>query len=582
MAVENTNYEKILKQRWGYDSFRPLQKEIIESVCSGTDTLAILPTGGGKSLTYQVPAMVLDGVVIVVSPLIALMTDQVESLKKRGIRAVVIHAALSHNKIFDILEQAQYGAYKLIYVSPERLQSSFFLTRLQFINISLIAVDEAHCISEWGYDFRPSYLKISDLREQYPNVPILALTASATPVVQKDICSKLKMANYNHFQTGIERDNLYYVVRNTKDKDAELYKILTAVNGSSIVYMRTRLQAEQLAQILQKTGLSADFYHAGLDSFQRDKRQNAWMEGKTQILCSTNAFGMGIDKPDVRVVVHYDIPDALEQYYQEAGRAGRDGKKSYAVLLVTDSSIERLLHRHEQVFPPKEYVRNVYQQLANYFVIGVYSGEGAVFPFNLEQFCHTCHLSYSQVLASLNILQWAGYITLVDEMENASKLKVLLPPSKLFDWRMTQPDSDPILEAFLRVYTGIFSDYQHVSEDYIAKALGIDRNKIYNHLLNLSNQGVVDYIPFKRSPLIIYNTPRLEAEELFIPKSAYESRIDYLYERLLSMYNYVSSKKECRSVLLAKYFGQENPKPCGHCDYCLSLSVAGRSAASHD
>ena len=570
MAEEKVNYEKILKRWWGYDSFRPLQKEIIDSVCSGKDTLAILPTGGGKSLTYQVPAMVLDGVVLVVSPLIALMTDQVENLKKRGIRAVVLHAALSHNKIFDILEQAQYGAYKLIYVSPERLQSSFFLTRLQYINVSLIAVDEAHCISEWGYDFRPSYLKISDLRNSYPNIPVLALTASATPKVQKDICDKLKMSNYCHFQTGIERDNLYYVVRKTKDKDAELYKILTAVNGSSIVYTRTRQQAEQLSGILQKMGLSANFYHAGLDAFERTKRQTQWMEGKTQILCSTNAFGMGIDKPDVRIVVHYDIPDALEQYYQEAGRAGRDGKKSYAVLLVTESSLERLLHRHEQVFPPKEYVRNVYQQLANFFVIGVYSGEGGVFPFNLALFCQKCRLSYSQVQASLNILQWAGYITLVDEMENASKLKVTLPPSKLYDWRMAQPDNDPILEAFLRVYTGIFSDYQHISEDYIAKALGMERDKIYSHLVALSSQGIVDYIPFKRTPLIVYNTPRLIAEELFIPKAAYESRIEYLYERLLAMYNYVSAENECRSVLLAKYFGQQNPKPCGHCDYCLS------------
>lgn len=570
MAEEKVNYEKILKRWWGYDSFRPLQKEIIDSVCSGKDTLAILPTGGGKSLTYQVPAMVLDGVVLVVSPLIALMTDQVENLKKRGIRAVVLHAALSHNKIFDILEQAQYGAYKLIYVSPERLQSSFFLTRLQYINVSLIAVDEAHCISEWGYDFRPSYLKISDLRNSYPNIPVLALTASATPKVQKDICDKLKMSNYCHFQTGIERDNLYYVVRKTNDKDAELYKILTAVNGSSIVYTRTRQQAEQLSAILQKMGLSANFYHAGLDAFERTKRQTQWMEGKTQILCSTNAFGMGIDKPDVRIVVHYDIPDALEQYYQEAGRAGRDGKKSYAVLLVTESSLERLLHRHEQVFPPKDYVRNVYQQLANFFVIGVYSGEGGVFPFNLELFCQKCLLSYSQVQASLNILQWAGYITLVDEMENASKLKVMLPPSKLYDWRMAQPDNDPILEAFLRVYTGIFSDYQHISEDYIAKALGMERDKIYSHLVALSSQGIVDYIPFKRTPLIVYNTPRLIAEELFIPKAAYESRIEYLYERLLAMYNYVSAENECRSVLLAKYFGQQNPKPCGHCDYCLS------------
>lgn len=570
MEATGTDFEKILKRWWGYDSFRPLQKEIITSVCGGNDTLAILPTGGGKSLTYQVPAMVLDGVALVISPLIALMTDQVENLKKRGIRAVVIHSALSHNKIFDILEQAQYGAYKLIYVSPERLQSSFFITRLRFINISLIAVDEAHCISEWGYDFRPSYLKISDLRDLCPGVPFLALTASATPKVQKDICDKLKMRGNNHFQSGIERDNLFYVVRNTRDKDAELYKILSSVSGSAIVYTRTRLQCEQLSKMLQNAGLSADFYHAGLDSFERTKRQTAWMEGKTKILCSTNAFGMGIDKSDVRVVVHYDIPDALEQYYQEAGRAGRDGKKAYAVLLVNDNSIERLLHRHEQVFPPKDFVRNVYQQLANFFVIGVYSGEGAVFPFNLEQFCHRCKLSYSMVQASLNILQWAGYITLVDEMDNASKLKVLLPHSKLYDWRMEHPENDVVLESFLRVYTGIFSDYQHISEDYIAKALGMNRNNIYSYLVVLARQGIVDYIPFKRTPLIVYNTPRQIAEDLFIPKSAYESRIENMYERLLAMYNYVATNNKCRSVILAEYFGQQDPRPCGHCDYCLS------------
>ena len=569
-------YRKILRENWGYDDFRPLQLDIIESIGAGIDTLAILPTGGGKSITYQVPALAMEGMALIISPLIALMTDQIQNLKKRGVRAEVIHAGMSRDRVFNILEQAQYGAFKILYVSPERLQSELFLKRLQFLKLSFIAVDEAHCISEWGYDFRPSYLKIAELRKMYPEVPILALTASATPDVATDIKEKLSFrANSNKFQASVERHNLHYVVRLTDNKDTQLYKILCAVPGTAIVYTRTRDGAEKVAKMLQSMELVADYYHAGLDADVRKTRQNDWMSGKTRILCATNAFGMGIDKSDVRIVVHYDIPDALEQYYQEAGRAGRDGEKAYAVLLTTQSATEQLVRRHEKVFPPKEFVRTVYQKLANYYVIGEGSGNGAVFPFKLEEFCHTCRLSYSLTMGALNILQWAGYITLTEEMDSPSKLQVTMHPSRLYEWRMEHPDNDEILETILRTHTGIFTDPKHINEDKIAVLTQRTRNDIYSYLVWLHRVGVVRYVPFKRTPLIIYNTERMDADSLYIPPVAYENRIERLYARLVSMHEYATSN-ECRSVMLARYFGQTDAQPCGTCDHCIERKKMGK------
>ena len=563
-------YRKILKDNWGYEDFRPLQLEIIESIGAGMDTLAILPTGGGKSLTYQVPALAMEGMALIVSPLIALMTDQIQNLRKRGIRAEVIHAGMNRDRVFNILEQAQYGAFKMLYVAPERLQSDLFLKRLQFLKLSFIAVDEAHCISEWGYDFRPSYLKIAELREMYPDVPIMALTASATPDVVTDIKDKLAFREpSNMFQASVERHNLCYVVRMTDNKDAQLFKILNSVVGSTIIYTRTRDGAEKVAKMLQSMEFSANYYHAGLESHERKERQNQWMTGQTRILCATNAFGMGIDKSDVRLVIHYDIPDALEAYYQEAGRAGRDGQKSYAVLLTTPSSVEQLVRRHEKVFPPKEYVRAVYQHLANYYVIGEGSGEGAVYPFKLEEFCHVCRLSYSLTMGALNILQWAGYITLTEEMESPSKLKVIMHPSKLYEWRMEHPKNDHIFEVILRLYPGIFTDAKHINEDKIAILTQSSREDVYAHLIWLHRVGVVQYVPFKRTPLLIYNTDRQDADTLYIPPVAYENRIDRMYSRLVSIYEY-STKDECRSVILARYFGQADTQPCGHCDVCIA------------
>ena len=563
-------YRKILKENWGYEDFRPLQLDIIESIGAGIDTLAILPTGGGKSLTYQVPALAMEGMALIVSPLIALMTDQIQNLRKRGIRAEVIHAGMNRDRVFNILEQAQYGAFKMLYVAPERLQSDLFLKRLQFLQLSFIAVDEAHCISEWGYDFRPSYLKIAELREMYPDVPIMALTASATPDVVTDIKDKLAFrTQHNMFQASVERHNLCYVVRMTDNKDAQLFRILNSVGGSTIIYTRTRDGAEKVAKMLQSMDFSANYYHAGLESQERKERQNQWMSGQTRVLCATNAFGMGIDKADVRLVIHYDIPDALEAYYQEAGRAGRDGQKSYAVLLTTPSSVEQLVRRHEKVFPPKEYVRAVYQHLANYYVIGEGSGEGAVYPFKLEEFCHTCRLSYSLTQGALNILQWAGYITLTEEMESPSKLKVIMHPSKLYEWRMEHLKNDHILETILRSYTGLFTDAKHINEDRIAIMTQSSREDVYAYLIWLHRVGVVQYVPFKRTPLLIYNTDRQDADTLYIPHVAYENRIDRMYSRLVSIYEY-STKEECRSMLLARYFGQSDTQPCGCCDVCIA------------
>lgn len=563
----------ILREYWGYPSFRPLQREIIDSVLSGHDTLAILPTGGGKSLTFQVPSLMRPGVTLVISPLIALMSDQVRSLRKRGIRAIVLHGGLSHNRILDILEQAQYGAYDLIYLSPERLASQFFRTRIQYVEVSLIAVDEAHCISQWGYDFRPPYLRIAEIRQYFPNAPVLALTASATKNVAEDIEKYLAIPgtepSFTRFRQSIRRDNIVYVVRYTKDRYRTIDDILKAVPGSAIIYSRIRQLTEDIASVLQEIGYAADFYHAGLDRDAREERQQKWMNGELRVLCATNAFGMGIDKPDVRVVIHFDIPDSLEAYYQEAGRAGRDGEKSYAVLLANDRTVDALLSRHERLFPTKDFIRDVYQKLAEHYVIGAGSGDGAVFPFELEKFCHYAHLRYSDVQSALQVLQWAGYITVTEAMDDASKLQIILSPNDIFLWKQQQIDSDRILDAIMRRYTGIFTDTMHINEEIIADSLGITSTDVYLHLTNLASRGIVNYIPFRHTPLLIYETERQDSALLKIPEDAYEQRITNLCERLKYMRDYVVST-QCRTSILARYFGEEDLTPCHHCDNCLS------------
>ena len=566
--------KEILKEYWGYDSFRGQQEQIIESVLNNQDTLAIMPTGGGKSITFQVPALMRPGTTIVISPLIALMTDQVQNLRKRGIRAVVLHSGLSHGRIFDILEQAQFGAYDLIYVSPERLQSELFRTRIGYIDVNLIAVDEAHCISEWGYDFRPSYLKIPELRQLMPDVPVLALTASATKHVEEDICKNLKISDerkFRIFRQSIRRDNLVYVVRQTEDRVAEAAHILHSVPGTAIIYTRSREKAELLARNLKDDYcLAADFYHAGLDAQERTNRQLAWMKGTTRVLCATNAFGMGIDKPDVRLVIHYDVPDSLEAYYQEAGRAGRDGKKSYAVILTDNTLTENILHRHENVFPPKEFICKVYQKLAEYYVVGADSGLGAVFPFELEKFCRTMKLQYGLVSAALQVLEWAGYITLTEARSDASKVKILISPKDLWQWKMSNLDDDLVMEYIMRMHTGVFTDAVHINEEDIAIYMHSTTDAVYRHLSHLAKKGDILYIPFKRTPLIIYETARVDVDKLVIPAEAYDSRIAHMAKRLRKVYEYVVSDR-CRTELLEEYFGDDDVQSCGICDNCLKI-----------
>lgn len=541
---------------------------------SGQDTLAIMPTGGGKSITFQVPALMRPGTTIVISPLIALMTDQVQNLRRRGVRAVVLHSGLSHSRIFDILEQAEFGAYDLIYVSPERLQSELFRTRISYIDVNLIAVDEAHCISEWGYDFRPSYLKIPELRKLMPEVPVLALTASATKHVEEDICKNLTITgetNFSVFRQSVRRDNLVYVVRQTEDRVAEAAHILNSVPGTAIIYTRSREKTEMVARNLKDSYcIAADFYHAGLDSDERTKRQEAWMKGKTRVLCATNAFGMGIDKSDVRLVIHYDVPDSLEAYYQEAGRAGRDGKKSYAVILTDNTLTERILHRHENFFPPKEYIRKVYQKLAEYFVIGADSGLGAVFPFELERFCQTMKLQYGAVSSALQVLEWAGYITLTEARSDASKVKILISPKDIWQWKMSNIDDDLVMEYIMRMHTGVFTDAVHINEEDIAIYTHTSNDAIYRHLRKLAKKGDIQYIPFKRTPLLIYNTARIDVAKLTIPVEAYDNRIAHAAERLRKVYEYVVSDR-CRTELLEEYFGDDDTKSCGICDNCLKI-----------
>lgn len=566
--------KEILKEYWGYDSFRGQQEQIIESVLNNQDTLAIMPTGGGKSITFQVPALMRPGTTIVISPLIALMTDQVQNLRKRGIRAVVLHSGLSHGRIFDILEQAQFGAYDLIYVSPERLQSELFRTRIGYIDVNLIAVDEAHCISEWGYDFRPSYLRIPELRQLMPDVPVLALTASATKHVEEDICENLKISDerkFRIFRQSIRRDNLVYVVRQTEDRVAEAAHILHSVPGTAIIYTRSREKAELLARNLKDDYcLAADFYHAGLDAQERTNRQLAWMKGTTRVLCATNAFGMGIDKPDVRLVIHYDVPDSLEAYYQEAGRAGRDGKKSYAVILTDNTLTENILHRHENVFPPKEFICKVYQKLAEYYIVGADSGLGAVFPFELEKFCRTMKLQYGLVSAALQVLEWAGYITLTEARSDASKVKILISPKDLWQWKMSNLDDDLVMEYIMRMHTGVFTDAVHINEEDIAIYIHSTTDAVYRHLSHLAKKGDILYIPFKRTPLIIYETARVDVDKLVIPAEAYDSRIAHMAKRLRKVYEYVVSDR-CRTELLEEYFGDDDVQSCGICDNCLKI-----------
>ena len=582
------NYREVLQKYWGYDDFRGIQREIIESIGSGHDTLGLMPTGGGKSITFQVPALCSEGTCIVITPLIALMKDQVQHLRHRGIRAAAIYSGLSREEIITTLENCIFGGVTILYVSPERLSSELFRTKLRHMKVSFITVDEAHCISQWGYDFRPSYLEIADIRKDLPGIPVLALTATATPTVVQDIQDKLSNpldprhpeisspscpscpSSFNVFKMSFERKNLAYVVRRTTDKRQELIHILESVKGCAIVYARSRRRTKEVAELLCEAGISATFYHAGLDTSVKDQRQRDWQEDKVRVMVATNAFGMGIDKPDVRVVLHIDCPDSLEAYFQEAGRAGRDGQKAYAVLLYNDADHRKLDKRISDTFPEKDYVRKVYEHLAFFYQVGVGSGYHATFEFNIDKFCHAFRHFPIQVDSALKILNRAGYIEYTEEQDNQARLMFTISRNELYRLENVTPNEEKVITALLRNYGGLFVDYNFIDEGFIASQCSLQPQQLYMILKNLSEKHILHFIPQKKTPYVRYLQRREETENVQLLPAVYEERKKQFRDRIEAMIAYATNDHVCRSRQLLRYFGEEDSHDCRQCDVCLS------------
>ena len=563
-------YQEILKQYWGYDSFRDLQEEIITSIGEGKDTLGLMPTGGGKSITFQVPALAQEGICIVITPLIALMKDQVQNLRKRGIKALAIYSGMTRQEILTALENCIFGNYKFLYISPERLDTEIFRTKLRSMKVSIITVDESHCISQWGYDFRPAYLKIAEIRELLPGVPVLALTATATPEVVKDIQTRLNFREGNVFRMSFERKNLAYIVRKTDNKTKELLHILQRISGSAIIYVRNRRRTKEITELLTNEGITADFYHAGLDNAVKDLRQKRWQSGEVRVMVATNAFGMGIDKPDVRIVLHLDLPDSPEAYFQEAGRAGRDGEKAYAVILYAKSDKMPLHKRIVDTFPEKEYILNVYEHLQYYYQMAMGDGFQCIREFNLEEFCRKFKYFPVPVDSALKILTQAGYLEYTDEQDNSSRILFTIRRDELYKLREMGKEADALIQTILRSYTGVFTDYAYISEESLALRTGLTRQQIYNILVTLTKRRIVDYIPRKKTPYIIYTRERLDLRFLHIPPIVYEERKARYEARIKAMEEYVTTENVCRSRMLLHYFGEKNEHNCGQCDVCLS------------
>ena len=563
-------YQEILKQYWGYDSFRDLQEEIITSIGEGKDTLGLMPTGGGKSITFQVPALAQEGICIVITPLIALMKDQVQNLRKRGIKALAIYSGMTRQEILTALENCIFGNYKFLYISPERLDTEIFRTKLRSMKVSMITVDESHCISQWGYDFRPAYLKIAEIRELLPGVPVLALTATATPEVVKDIQTRLNFREGNVFRMSFERKNLAYIVRKTDNKTKELLHILQRISGSAIIYVRNRRRTKEITELLTNEGITADFYHAGLDNAVKDLRQKRWQSGEVRVMVATNAFGMGIDKPDVRIVLHLDLPDSPEAYFQEAGRAGRDGEKAYAVILYAKSDKMTLHKRIVDTFPEKEYILNVYEHLQYYYQMAMGDGFQCIREFNLEEFCRKFKYFPVPVDSALKILTQAGYLEYTDEQDNSSQILFTIRRDELYKLREMGKEADALIQTILRSYTGVFTDYAYISEESLALRTGLTRQQIYNILVTLTKRRIVDYIPRKKTPYIIYTRERLDLRFLHIPPIVYEERKARYEARIKAMEEYVTTDNVCRSRMLLHYFGEKNEHNCGQCDVCLS------------
>ncbi|MDR2383291.1 MAG: RecQ family ATP-dependent DNA helicase [Prevotellaceae bacterium] len=562
-------YRKILSKYWGYPVFRELQEEIIFSVAEEKkDTLALMPTGGGKSITFQVPALAMEGICLVITPLIALMKDQVENLRKRNIKALMIHSGMTSREIDIALNNAVFGDYKFLYLSPERLQTEIFRIRLERMNVSLIAVDESHCISQWGYDFRPSYLQIAEIRKIIPDIPVLALTATATPKVVDDIMEKLLFREPNLLKKSFERKNLIYIVRTIEDKFAYLLYILKKEPGSGIVYVRSRGATKEIAQKLVEKGISADFYHAGLSPEMRNAKQDDWQSGRTRIIVATNAFGMGIDKPDVRVVVHTDLPDSVEAYFQEAGRAGRDGKRAFAVLLYNKTDKLRFEQRFRNEFPSIEQIKNVYQASCSYLQVAYGTGKNSAHAFNMAHFSRTYKFCPSTVISAFKFLMKENVAELTEEINNPSRLFFVINRDDLYKIQIKNPEIDNFIKSVLRMYTGLFNDFVHIDEDYLAKMTSKSRDEVYNMLSLLNKMKIAEYIPQKRSPMLIFHEERLDSNNIRISAENYIWSKNRFTERMNGMLSYSESGTECRSVQLLAYFGEKNAPRCAQCDVC--------------
>ena len=575
-------YRQILIKYWGYASFKPLQEEIIRSITEGHDTLGLMPTGGGKSITFQVPAMAQEGICLVITPLIALMKDQVNRLNTLEIKSIAIHSGMSVEEIDNALENSIFGDYKFLYVSPERISTRVFQAKVSRLNLSLVAIDEAHCISQWGYDFRPSYLKIASLRDHISDkVPFLALTASATPQVVDDIMTKLAFKGKNVLKTSFDRKNISYLVRNVEEKESYLIKTLQKIKGSGIVYVRSRKRCKEVAELLVTNGISADFYHAGLTDELRDKKQAAWTLGETRVIIATNAFGMGIDKPDVRFVIHWDIPDSIESYFQESGRAGRDDKPSFAVLLYTPADKSRLKDTIRKKFPSVERIKDTYEALCNFLQIPLGSAKDNVFEFNLNEFVSRFRLPVIETYNSLQFLQREGYMEFTEEINNPSRVHFVVSRDDLYKFQVANESFDGFIKLLLRSYTGMFSEFVPINEEALSSKSAATRNTIYQYLVKLSSLNIIRYIPGKKSALVIFTEERLVRKALMISPDNY-LHVKEKYEiRLDKMIQYADTDDQCRSVYLLNYFGEESDR-CGICDVCRARNELDLSKYEFD
>jgi ATP-dependent DNA helicase RecQ len=571
------NYQNILQKYWGFSDFRPLQREIIESVAEKKDTLGLLPTGGGKSITFQVYSLSAEGMCLVISPLIALMKDQVENLRSRGIKALSIYSGMSSAEIKITIDNAVWGDYKFLYVSPERLESERFLERLRDMKINLITVDEAHCISQWGYDFRPSYLKIAELRPLLPDIPILALTATATPKVAEDIQEKLLFNRKNLLSMSFARPNLSYMVRQKEDKMGYLIDSLLKTRGSGIVYLRNRRGTREVKDLLVKKGISADNYHAGLNNELRHRRQDDWIKGKTRIIVATNAFGMGIDKPDVRFVIHVDPPDSLEAYFQEAGRAGRDGKKSVAVMLYNAADKVKLKKHLSIVFPDIVYIKRIYEAVCNFLQVAIGFGKGQVFDFPLELFADKYKFQVAQVYHSLKIIQRQGFFEFTEEVDSPSRVCFIVNRDDLYKFQISNENYDGFIKLLLRSYSGLFTGYTIIDEELLATRASTTGEIIYNYLKHLDSNKIIDYIPKKRTPYIFFTRERIAPEKVLFSKENYDERKKDYIHRIEAVIHFASSSGKCRNQMLLEYFGETGTERCGTCDTCQAKNQLGLS-----